>query len=203
LDYTVDPSRDYMTEIDIATPPWQPDHYSKHESLAPGAAYSDNRGPRIVADRYGTEYHLPHTKYVRALSPAGNIQPLIISTCRPNPEHPDGDDGLGTDARVMAEKQRKGWLILEPDATYAGKEGDDYLAWCMAVQQHRRAIHCKHEEKAAADHENKMVKALQAQSRQQAEITSGLVEQIAGSLGKAVAEATAAAASGKRSKAAE
>lgn len=165
IQYKVNPRRNYMSEIDAELPPWQPDAYESSQVLNPGAAYSANGGPRLAVDHINQrEYELPQFKYVRALNPAGKVMPLIISTCRPGPEFPNGDDRLGTEYRVIGEKRKKGWLVLERGESWAGREGDDYLAWCFAVKDLRKAINAHHESVDQKDHESKLLSAMRTQS---------------------------------------
>lgn len=188
-----DPRRNYSAEIDQLCPPWGPDIYKEHETLEPGCAYSDNSGPRLVVDhRAMREYSLPHFRYVRALNPAGSVVPLIVSTVRPTPEFANGEDGLGTEHRVIGEKQKKGWLVLEPNAAemgYAGRSGDEYYAWVMAVRDYRMQVNQYHEDQDKQDYQSKMLSAMKEQGKVQAEQTSTMVAQIAGAIGQSVANA--------------
>jgi hypothetical protein len=188
--FEVDPSRDYMADVDALLPSWRPENY-KPSDLHAGCAFSENTGPNILVDyERGAEYALPHTKYVRAMSPSGHILPLSVSTCRPTPERPDGDDGLGTYDRVIGEKQRRGWRILEGDSTFEGRTGEEYLAWCLAVRDHRMAINAAYEAADAASHESKLLAATKAQAKE----NQNMVQNITEGLSKAIIDGMATVA---------
>ena len=155
LSYEFDPSKDYHAVVDSLSVPWVPPAVKYVESAYPtSAAFSDASGTREVkmVARDGTTGRKtrrtmvqPHKRYVRAIDPAGDLCSLIVSTCRPDRDKPSGDDGLETAARVIARKNRLGWLILERDEDmqnpFAAKIGQDYIAWALAVMAHRKKSH--------------------------------------------------------------
>lgn len=155
LSYSFDPARDYYAEIDTMQPPWVPPAAKYLEGSYPSsAAFSDASGPRelrvIEKDpRTGRNVRrtrtMPHKRYVRAIDPQGNLCSLIVSTCRPDRDKPNGDDGLETASRVIARKSRIGWVVVERDEDthnpFSGKTGQDYAAWALAVMAYRRRIY--------------------------------------------------------------
>ncbi len=123
----------------------------------------------------------PSMKYIRAVDPQGNIVPLVVSTVNASPDFPGGDDGLGTDQRVRAEKQRRGWLILEKGQYgYNGTTGLAYLQWALAVADDRRKRHLeweKSEREALMSRAEKQSLALQEkQVDAQKDTTAALVD---------------------------
>lgn len=199
LPFKVDESRDYMAEIDKACPPWRPSPYSKSDVLSSSAAFSDNTGPNVFVDMdAGAEYSTPHNRFVRAINPQGHIVSLLVSTCRPSPERPDGDDGLGTYDRVIAEKMRRGWRILEPESSFEGRYGAEYLAWCLEVQKFRKAINDAREQEDQNAYESKQLAATKAQTAANADMVKSITE----GLGKAIVEglSTANQATSKKAK---
>ena len=188
LGYTVDPARNYWLEIDRDCPPWQPGGYQRSE-LQPGAALDDNSKQREAISATGQVYQLPHYRYVRALNPQGEFQALIVSTARPSPEHPDGDDGISSATRIMGEKVRRGWLIVErgPEAETwmqaGGRVGDEYLAWIYAVRDHRRRLHLQEEQRGKAEYELQAVRL----QRQAAEDNRTLLASMGAVVGEQVA----------------
>lgn len=136
LSYEVEAGRSYRLEIDTAVPPWRPEQTEEHRTSLnrhDAAQLSDNCGPLVLFDAARDyEYRLPHFRYARAISPQGSVTPVSISTVR------GGDDGIGTEFRVRQTKQQRGFLFVEPGDSFAGLEGDRYLAWCLAVADYRR-----------------------------------------------------------------
>ena len=177
LPYKVEPGRDYLAEVSESVPPWRPMAYQTHSVLSPGAAFSDEmKGqPKEALSPSGVPIVVPQKKYVRALDPAGNVMSLIVSSCRPSPEKPDGDDGLGTTDRILSEKKKSGWLILEPDQEYGGRVGPDYLAWAMAVREFRVKKNLALEEQDRAEHESKTLAAIREQTRANSEMVRDII----------------------------
>jgi len=196
LSFDFDPRRDYAAEIDGMLRPWTPPTVKILDNHPISAAFSETvlreyrekvvstvmvdgkpkKTTRVVVKG------VPHIKSFRAVDPAGNLSYVTVSTCRIDRDHPTGDDGLGTDSRVVGMKQKRGWLFIEqehPQAKHAGKE---YLAWCLAVSQYRKQIHAAHERKEEHQWmEAKKQEAL-ALAREQANITGAIT-------GRAIAEA--------------
>ena len=141
LSYTVDPNRDYAAEVDYELPAWSPEPYET-STAAGGCAFSNNTEQRSLFDsKRQHQWMLPQFLYRRAVSPTGQITALIVSTCRPSPENPDGSDGIGSEFRIRGDKQQRGWLVVEPGESFAGLEGDRFMAWAFAVRDHRRKIY--------------------------------------------------------------
>lgn len=193
LDYRVDPSRDYFAEISAEVPPWNPGGYSVSD-LKPGAALAEQQrgvGREVFDQRSRRTHVVPFNRYLRYLAPDGRIRPVTVSSARPTPESPNGDDGVGTDMRKHAEKLRSGWLLMEAEGTYGGRTGLDYLAWAFAVREHRIEEHNRREAAERADHESRQVAEMRRQTEAMERMAAGLVSNTAREVGKAVAEATA------------
>mgnify|MGYP001559015770 FL=1 len=155
LSYSLDPKVDYFAIVDAMQPPWVPPTVKYVDAGFPtSAAFSDASGVREVRviekdPKTGRQVRrtrvMPHKRYVRAIDPQGNLCSLIISTCRPDRDKPDGDDGIETATRVIARKSRLGWLVVEPNADmqnpFSGKQGQDYCAWALAVGDYRRRLY--------------------------------------------------------------
>ena len=154
LSYVCDPAVDYYARIDAMQPPWVvPTAKYIDAGFPTSAAFSDASGPRevrtVVMDGQGRRMRrtqiMPHKRYVRAIDPQGNLCSLIVSTCRADREKPTGDDGLETMSRVIARKSKLGWLVVERDEdthnAFAGRVGQDYAAWALAVMEHRKQIY--------------------------------------------------------------
>jgi hypothetical protein len=211
LPFEYDPRVDYFKKFDAIVPRWEVWRYEteKGDGLA-GAAIFDSRtdemsvrrkGPPTVKMGRRRTMTVSIRMYVRAIDPAGNVCPLHISTVPPSPQFPDGNDGLGTHQRVVAQKSRSGWIVVEPVeafwSPYSGKRGNEYAAWAWAVMLHRQAKHAAHEITERPKHETDMKKQIQAQI--DAMRTMGT------EIGQAVAKSVADAMTprGKRDKGAE
>ncbi|HYF01273.1 MAG TPA: hypothetical protein VEJ18_20285 [Planctomycetota bacterium] len=191
LKFDFDPSRNYMADVDALQPPWfLPPYQTARE--APGAAMSNETTPRMVG-RGRNLKGVPAFLYVRAIDPAGNLVQLTVSTCRPSPEYPGGDDGIGTMARVIAEKSAKGWLIVEPGPQfanpYSGKIGNEYVAWALAVMQLRQKRHAAKEATEAQAFIAKETQRAHEQAAKQTEAMQNMGVVIGREVAKAVLEA--------------
>lgn len=204
LPYGDDPGRDFAAELDRLMPRWTVAPYATHPTLNPGTAYADHERnhPREVIDPiHGTVHNTPFKRYIRALDPAGNICSLIVSSVRPTPEFPDGDDGIGTEQRVVSAKMRSGWLILEPgheSASFGGRQGRDYLAWAFAVRDFRRARHAEHMKQENDSFKSQLLQALEKDRKANREETREMVTDIAKEIGVAVGQAVARSSGGGR-----
>lgn len=190
LDYKVEPGRNYRAEIDREVPAWR----EAPSMTVPGssATFHDPNDPvggkpnLMFNPTTGKEWAMPHYKYVRAIHPNGNIQPLIVSSCRPGPTAPGGDDQLGTEDRVIGQKRReKGWLVLEEGSEYNGRTGDEYLAWAFAVAEWRKVNYNLNEAADRVEHQSK-AEILQREFMKQQGIATGAMIQ---DMGKAIASA--------------
>ena len=187
IKYRVDPSKDYFVEVDRMQPAWVPENTQVIQGS--GAALSDRTGPReVVIGTVGRKKQIrtiPYVKYVRAIDPAGNLCCFSVSTCRQTPERPDGDDGLGTYMRIISEKSKIGWLVLERDPAtwnpYSGKQGQDYIAWALAVSELRKRLHAMYQKSEA--------QAFMSRSQVAAEEQLQATKSMAKEIGKEVAEA--------------
>lgn len=182
LTFEFDPTHDYFADVDKIVPPYRLPGYQTH-SLQGGAAFENSSGVREVAVGPQKTQRMPFIRYVRAVDPAGGIMPLSISTCRPSPEYPEGLDGFHMD-RVLADKRRKGWLILERDeiSPYAGKVGQPYCAWALAVAKKREAAHAKKMDEDAqtwmSAAQRKSIEMQAEQNKAQNEMTASLVDKV-------------------------
>jgi hypothetical protein len=188
-----DPSRDLRAERDYEIPPWTPENFTSDHS-APGAAFSDNTGPRELYDaRRRHTFLTPHFRSIRSLDPAGNITYLVVSTCRPTSANNNGDDGLGSEYRIRALKSGLGWLHMEDDDNFAGKEGDAYFRWLFAVRDFRRARYEADQRRQSAEFADRNAAAQREQSRmamdaieKHGEMTSATMQQMIAQLTLAV-----------------
>jgi len=194
-----DPSHDYTKDVDQFTPQYTPPQYRTVE-WKPGAALTtpeDQRGTRNVRINGRETRTMPFQRYVRGVDLQGNIHPVTTSTCRPTPEYPNGDDGLGTASRAMEGKEKSGWLILELGKAAYGRRGQEYLAWALAVAEKRRLAHAKYEQNEEAAfmsiYQRKMLEFEKQRSASQAEMTDTLVKTVV----EAVMAAQAAMNQGK------
>lgn len=188
LSYTVDPRRDYRDEVNAAHPPWTPAPYQT-DAVAPSAALADQppKSPREVYDhKRRRTYVTSHIKTERALDPNGLICPVHVSSARPTPDSPGGDDGIGTYHRVRGEKQNSGWLFLEPGDAFMGRSGDEYLAWVFAVRDVRKARYEAEQAANDAEHQSKVVQLLKQQANMVGEMTNMTAEKIAQAIASAI-----------------
>lgn len=201
LPFEYKPSVDYFAKFDAMLPMWQLRPYKVIEGS--GAALFDKRGaPEVKIGRRKTQT-VSLRKYYRAIDPAGNLCQLTVSTVPPSPEHPTGDDGIGTMARVIAMKNQRGWIIVERDQAcwnpYSGKAGDEYAAWALAVMVHRKAAHAAHEKEQAKLHKSQLIRAAEEQTKATREIGT----EIGTAVAKALLEGGAGKGKGKAEKSAD
>ena len=209
LAYEFDPDRDYMNEVDAVTPAWVPPADIQRDARVPGAALHtrSNIRPTMVRMADGSLRTIPAKRYVRAVDPQGNIHPLSISTVTPGPgpndpfEFADGFDRLGTETRVLAEKKRRGWLILEPSEMMNGLTGSEYICWALAVAADRRRRHAEYEAQERDNFMSQAARRAMEEQKKQAGVMADAVKGIGAEVAKAVAEAMLNAQSGKKSKA--
>lgn len=153
IQFDFDERRDYAKELDAIQPPWRGVWAPNPESK--GASFSNTTTPIEMKVGKKQTRTIPQFRYVRAVDPAGNIVPLSVSTCRPSPEFPDGNDRIGTRARVIESKHRRGWIIIDlddqasrcPESKYM--LGPQYIAWALAVSASRKQRHTKYENSEA------------------------------------------------------
>lgn len=196
---------DYFAKFDALMPKWENRRYETANlpNLSGTALFTAKGAPEVkIAKRRTVTTSL--RMYVRAIDPAGNLCPLHISTVTPSPEYPDGHDKLGTPQRVVTEKSRKGWLVVENVdtfwSTFAGRRGQEYAAWCWAVMAHRKAKHAAHELAERPQH----MGFLEKQMKQQTEAMRQMGTEIGQAVARTVVDSMAAqqrpAPVGKREK---
>lgn len=147
LEFEFKPNVDYWKKFDAMLPAWTVRPYVERQDSS--AAFFTTKGaPEVKVGRRRTQV-VSLRKYVRAIDPAGNLCQLTVSTVPPSPEFRNGDDNIGTQARVIAQKSRRGWIVVENEVTcwnvYAGKSGQQYAAWALAVMAYRKAKHAAHQ----------------------------------------------------------
>lgn len=141
-------------DFDQVLPRWTPDPNALPEFLPrPGkdgkavTPYEGYNGPRSVSapdeDGFIVEHVVPFARYIRAVDPAGNVVPLIVSTNRV-----DYDDGTGFEGKQRQLKQRQGWLFID-DPPY-GVDAETWHEKLEGIIEERRAKHAAIEAKQAS-----------------------------------------------------
>ncbi len=139
IPFVFDEHHDYMHDVDELVPAWVLPEWMP-DNGKPGAAMTPADSPMLHRSvRVGRHVvSMPLQKYTRAVGTEGNVAPLLLSTITPSPEYPDGDDRYNTDQRTIAEKKRRGMLVLELGEYVHGLTGQRYIAWALAVAEKRR-----------------------------------------------------------------
>jgi hypothetical protein len=191
-----------MADLDHRQPPWRSVFGTDRE--AGGAAFSDITTPIELKVGKKQTRTIPQFRYVRAVDPAGNVVALSVSSCRASPEFPDGEDRIGTRARVIETKHRRGWIVVDLDdpASRCPQSrfmlGQQYVAWALAVGAVRHEAHAKHE---AGEADAFMARArAEARMRAQevAEVNRAMMGEIGRTVGAEVAKAMAAEKSSEK-----
>jgi hypothetical protein len=147
LPFDFKPDVDYFAKFDDLLPPFRIFKYEAEKGSE--AAFSNATAPPEVKVSKRQVRTVSHRRYVRAIDPGGNLCQLGVSTVRPSPVYPDGYDRCGTFMRVVQTKSQKGWIIVENDQRVwnldAGKKGQQYAAWALAVMEFRQKRHAEHQ----------------------------------------------------------
>jgi hypothetical protein len=182
LSFEFKPGVNYFAKFDEILPSWKLEHGPYETKDGSHAAFSDAVGPIEMYTDERETLTISYRRYVRAIDPAGNLCQLIISSVRPSPFYPKGEDRVGTMMRVVATKSRRGWLVVEPVSDfwspYAGKQGQEYAAWCWAVMEYRQKRHAAYEANEAMAFMSRAEKAAEKQGEAMAKALGGAVDKI-------------------------
>jgi hypothetical protein len=182
LSFEFDPRVNYFAKFDAILPAWKLEHGPYKAVDGSHAAFSDAVGPIEMYTDERTEITLSYRRYVRAIDPAGNLCQLVVSSVRPSPAYPKGEDKCGTMMRVISTKSRRGWLVVEavPEwwSPWANRTGQEYAAWCWAVMEYRKARHAAYEANEAKAFMTRTERAAEKQGEALARALDGTVEKL-------------------------
>ncbi len=143
--------------------------------------WDEPNGPRAILDELGRECVLPYQRYMRAIDPAGNLVPLVVSTNRVT--HTDGTNY----ETVVRQKQRRkigGWLFI--DEPPYGRELAEWQEWCAAEAAQRRSAHLAYEQRYGEGFQSQAQVALKAAQGASAEAVREIFEIFLSQFGKGV-----------------
>lgn len=157
---------DWFAEIDRRLPPWHAQRttqYGTNTGLTPepNTKAAEGWAPEDVATGTRTimvgyvenlldvvdkgvdpseviyEITMPYQPYVRAINPAGQLVPLLVSQTREE----SGIYETGHGDRIKAAKRRLGWLIAERNEEHGGRTGQDYGRLIFEEMAKRQVAH--------------------------------------------------------------
>lgn len=138
-----------MIDFDAALPKWTPATTLAQYPDKAITSYDAPGGARTVGvageDGMVEERVIPYARYVRAVDPAGNIIPLIVSTNRV-----DAHDGTGYESLIIARKRAQKWVLVD-DPPYGMSLAEWHEKLSEIIEQ-RQAKHRELEDRRAVHH---------------------------------------------------